>query len=133
MTLGATLEVIDDDNNDNVTTIGNYSYFYDNEIPTRIVCRSGLLLSADNVSFYGGWYYNNQPLRGIETCLNRNPFVALPSSISSSPGVLLMINCNDLTLPSEGLYVCRIRDTDLTVHELKVGFYFNRGGNYKFC
>lgn len=112
-------------------TIGNYSYFYDAEIPTHINCRSGLLVAADNAASLGGWYYNNQPLGGLDTCGSRSTFATLVSSLA--PGALTLTKCNNLTLQSEGLYICVIRDTDMIVHEFKVGFYFNRGGNHKFC
>ena len=120
------------DGND-VMTIGNYSYFYADEIPTRVACRSGLLLPGNNASFLGGWYYNNQLIPGIENCRNGDAFVSTEISVSNAPGVASVLNCNNLTVQFEGLYTCRIRDTDLTVHELKVGFYFDRGGNHNFC
>ena len=126
--LGAVLETQDIDNT-NIITIGNYSYFYSDEIPSVIVCRSGLLLPDDNSTFLGEWYYNNQPVGGFGSCGADNPYLAIPPS-ESNPGVLAIVNCHDLTLQSEGLYTCIIQDTDFTVHELKVGLYFNRGGVY---
>ena len=50
--------------------------------------------------------------------------------MTSNPGVLPLLNCDELSLQSEGLYTCVIRDADLIVHELKVGLYFDRGGNH---
>ena len=110
-------------------TIGNYSYFYSDDIPDSIVCRSGLLLPPNNATFLGGWYYNNQPVGGFGSCTETNSYIAIPPS-PSAPGVLPLVNCNELTIQSEGLYTCMIRDSDLTLHELKVGLYFNRGGNH---
>ena len=107
-------------------TIGNYSYFYSDEIPSIIICRSGLLLPDDNATFLGGWYYNNQPIGGFGTC---NTYIAI-RPMTSNPGALPILSCSGLTLQSEGLHTCVIRDVDLTVHELKIGLYFDRGGNH---
>ena len=90
-------------------------------------------MPGNNASFLGGWYYNNQPIPGFESCINDDAFVSTELSVSNTPGVASVLNCNHLTVQFEGLYTCRIRDTDLTVHELKVGFYFDRGGNHNFC
>jgi len=118
------------DGNNNAISIGNYSYFYDNEIPLCTFCRSGLLLPIDNASFLGEWYYNSQPVGDLEDCRSGDVFVADQQS-SSDPGVLAIFNCNELNIQSEGLYTCMIWDADLMIHELKIGFYFNRGGNDK--
>lgn len=130
---GAVLETVIGNNIDNVMTIGNYSYFYGDEIPTRITCRSGLLLPVGNSSFLGGWYYNGQPLLDFtsDACRDGHLFVTMGTSVTSAPGAVSILACNHLSILFEGLYVCRIRDSDLTIHELKVGFYFNRGGNHK--
>ena len=130
---GVVLETVDSNNNDNVMTIRNYSYFYDDRIPTRITCRSGLLLPAGNASFLGGWYYNGQALRDFESvaCRDGDLFVTTGTSVSDAPGAVSILNCNHLSVQFEGLYICRIQDNNLIVHELKVGFYFDRGGNYK--
>lgn len=107
-------------------TIGNYSYFYSDEMPSIIICRSGLLLPEENVTFLGGWYYDNQPIGGFGTC---NAYLAIAPS-TFNPGILSILSCGGLTIQSEGLYTCIIRDVDLTVHELKIGLYFDRGGNH---
>lgn len=119
---------------DNTTTvsIGNYSYFYNNEIPRLINCRSGLLLTNNNASFLGGWYYNGQPIGGIDACRDGNSFITTGPSFSTDPGVLPMTNCRELAPKFEGIYTCIIRDVDLIVHELQVGMYFDRGGEYDY-
>lgn len=86
-------------------------------------------MSTNNASFLGGWYYNGQLVGGIADCTRGNAFAALMQS-SDAPGILPLISCSELNVQSEGVYTCIIRDIDLMVHELEVGFYFNRGGMY---
>ena len=111
------------------TVIGNYSFFYDDEVPEPIACRSSLELQPDSGSLLGGWYFNGQPLGDNNAnCLASASFGQIRSPES---GEVLLQPCSQpfqLNLQSEGIYTCRILDHDFQERVFQVGIYFRRGG-----
>ena len=124
--LGAVLETGKDKN---AMDIGNYTFFYHDEVPAVIYCKSGLVLSPNNTSSLGGWFFNDQPIGNDPVNCPASTNFAAETPSSSNPGLLPLLQCSDFQfqIESEGIYTCRIMDIDLQLHVFQVGFYFRRG------
>ena len=114
----------------NAMDIGNYTFYYHDNVPPVIYCKSGL---SGNTLSLGGWFFNDQPIGDDPVNCPASTSFAAETPSSSNPGVLPLVQCSgfggfQLHLQSEGLYTCRIMDIDFQIHVLQVGFYFRRGG-----
>ena len=129
--IGAVLETGEDKS---AMNIGNYTFYYDDDVPPVIYCKSGL---SGNTSSLGGWFFNDQPIGNDPVNCPASTSFAAETPSSSNPGVLPLVQCSgfggfQLHLQSEGLYTCRIMDIDFQLHVFQVGIYFRRGGKFPF-
>jgi len=118
----------------NAEEIGNYTFFYHDEVPPALYCKSGLVLSPGNLSSLGGWFFNDQPIGDNPLNCPAMTSFAAEMPLSSNPGVLPLVQCGSFQfhLQSEGVYTCRIMDIDSQLHVFQVGVYFRRGSKLPF-
>ena len=112
--------------------LDNYTYIlFDDTSRTSGVtfrCSTGLGPTGTTTnSDLGDIYFNNMALSD-DVC--NNGFIQPRGAVSLAPGIYNVFVCGTITISSEGIYTCTLRNSSMMDQSVSIGLYFSVRSEY---